>query len=222
MTNHLKITLALLTCLLLCTNCVLEQGIKGSGNVIKEKREAKPFTQIKIDGVFNIYLTQGETEHIEVEADDNLLEYIKTDINNGILSIDTEQKLRIKKSHKSNVYITLKDISVIDFGGVGNIYCSSELILNTLQINNSGVGSIKLKGKAKEVSMINSGVGNIKATEFEVEYLDVKATGVGSIKVNATKELNASITGVGSVYYTGNPQSQHVDIDGIGKFKKIN
>lgn len=207
---------------LVCTNCVFaDKGLIGSGNVIKEIRQAKSFNQINIDGIFSIYLSQGEKEGIEVEADDNLLEYVKTDIRNGVLSIDFTYSKGIQKSTKLNIHITIRDISQLQLDGIGSVSCLTELNLSKLNIINSGIGSIKLKGTASEVTIKNSGVGSIKASDFEVEYLIVNTTGVGNVKVNATKELSVDLSGVGNVYYKGNPTLKNINIDGIGKFRKL-
>jgi hypothetical protein len=220
MKHQMRFALAIITCLL-CTNCVVEKGIQGSGNVITEIRKAEPFNQIKIDGIFNIYLSQGEEESIKVEADDNLLEYIKTDIKDHGLFIDFTSSKGIQKSAKLNIYITLTNINLLELEGIGSVSCLTDLNLNKLKLINSGIGSINLKGKASEVYMKNSGIGKIKATEFEVAYLKVKASGVGSVKVNATKEISVNLSGVGNVYYTGEPELKDIDIDGIGKFRQI-
>jgi hypothetical protein len=221
MKHQMKFALVIIICLV-CTNCVFaDKGLKGSGNVIKEIREAESFNQINIDGIFNIHLSQGEKEAIEVEADDNLLKYVKTDIRNGVLSIDFTYSKGIQKSTKLNIYITLTDINQLELGGIGNVSCLTDLHLNKLKLINSGIGAINLKGKASEVYMKNSGIGKIKATEFEVAYLKVKASGIGTVRVNATKELSVSLSGVGSVFYSGEPELKDINISGIGKFSQI-
>jgi hypothetical protein len=221
MKHQIQFALVIMICLA-CTNCICaNKGLKGSGHVIKEIRQAKSFNQINIDGIFNIYLSQGEKEAIEVEADDNLLEYVKTDINNSVLSIDFTYSKGIEKSTELNIYITVTDINQLELEGIGNVSCLTDLHLNKLKLINSGIGSINLKGKASEVYIKNSGIGKIKATEFEVAYLKVKASGVGSVRVNATKEISVNLSGVGNVYYTGEPKLKDINMSGIGKFRQI-
>ena len=55
------------------------QNVSGNGDVVEENRPVEPFSSIDIGGVLNVYLTQGDTESVTVEADENLLDLIITE-----------------------------------------------------------------------------------------------------------------------------------------------
>ena len=62
--------------------------IKGTGYLVVHDRQAEqPFTRVSVQQSITLYISQGKTEGITVEADDNIIPYIKTEIKNGQLNI---------------------------------------------------------------------------------------------------------------------------------------
>ena len=71
---------------LLFITTIFAQKVKGSRAVTIAPREIASFETIEVDSSFDIFLTFGDQCAIEVEADDNLHEFIKTDIDNGSIT----------------------------------------------------------------------------------------------------------------------------------------
>ena len=67
-----------------------------------------PFSAIEIGGVLNVYLEQGDTEALTVEADENLLDIIETENRGKTLVIRLKKGVELKKAKQKNVYVTLK------------------------------------------------------------------------------------------------------------------
>ena len=76
--------------------------VHGNGNVETEERMVtENFSEVKGSAGLDVYLTEGSENKIVVEADENLLEIIETDITNGRLNLTTKQnigRVKIKKS----------------------------------------------------------------------------------------------------------------------------
>src|SRR5512139_1499557 len=98
-------------CLVITTsmNGQIRRTVYGNNNVIKKEREAGKFTGLKVSSGIDVYLKQTDNESILVEADENLHEYILTEIKNGILNIYTDANIR--EAEKKVVYITMKDVN---------------------------------------------------------------------------------------------------------------
>jgi len=79
--------LPLLTITALFLNACGMNMIVGSGKLINETRKVKDFEQIVLSVPARLVLTQNETESLEISAEDNLLPYIHTKVENGISSI---------------------------------------------------------------------------------------------------------------------------------------
>ena len=50
-----------------------EETIVGSGNIVSEEREVISFSRINNEGVIDMEITQGDSQFIEITADDNVI-----------------------------------------------------------------------------------------------------------------------------------------------------
>ena len=81
MKNTLKILLCSIGLIFLSCNENFNTGIQGSGNITKEKRTiAADFEKIASSSGVTVIVEQGSPLSLEVEADDNLLQYVITKI----------------------------------------------------------------------------------------------------------------------------------------------
>lgn len=206
--------------LLFGINSLHAEKVKGSGNVEQQERKVESFNAIKVSGVFNIYLSQGDKELLVIEADDNLLEYIVSEVSSGTLKIGMKNNTTIKQSKKMNVYITLINIDELVHSGVGDVKCLTPLNLTQFNITSSCVGNFNLKGTSENLTIQNSGVGNINAFEFEAQHCTLANSGVGNVNVNASEELRITNSGVGNVSYMGDAKITDINSNGVGSVRK--
>ncbi len=78
------------------------------------------------------------------------------------------------------------------------------MVLQSLNLENESVGSLKLKGSAENAVIKSNSVGSIQAADFVVQKMDVDNNGVGGATVNAEKELKVSDSFLGKVSNKGN------------------
>ncbi|MFC2107599.1 head GIN domain-containing protein [Bacteroidota bacterium] len=235
-TNLSKILLMSLMMVLVSFTCVADRGIKGNGKVIKEDRNVSGFTAISVGGAYDVILIQGSSEGLVIEAEENLMGYIKTSVTAGKLIIDNKESLNPTESMK--VYVTFKDLTKIRISGAcdltneGTLELSElkidgsgatdidlELNLKELDIDCSGASDIKLSGKAHEFDIEISGASDLKAYDFEVDECSVDLSGAGHAEVFVNKELDVEVSGAGSCYYKGNP-SVSQSVSGAGSVKQ--
>jgi len=68
---------------------------RGNGNVTSRSREVSGnFTKIVVGQGIDVEIEQTDSYAIEVEADSNLLEHIKTTIDAGVLKISTDVNIQ--------------------------------------------------------------------------------------------------------------------------------
>ena len=92
---------------------------KKGDNVIKETREVGSFTGIRVGGAFDISVKQTGKCSVVIEADDEIIKYVTTEVVNGTL------KIGMKKSKPScwnkvntlKAYITVVDLESVDLSG---------------------------------------------------------------------------------------------------------
>lgn len=209
----------------------------------KETRNLGDFNEISLALPANLYLTQGTKNEVIIEADEDLLAKIETEIHGTSLNIQFEKWYNYKGIGSINIYITIKDIQKLVVSGSGDIIAKSSIKSDKLSFIVSGSGSvmiddltisdvyamitgsgdirIKGKSKAKEIEVTVTGSGDFESTEIEFEVGDLTITGSGSIQTAVLKELDADITGSGRIYYKGNPLID-ANITGSGKIKSDN
>ena len=97
------------------------ETIKGNGEIKKETRELSNFTSLSSQGSMNVEISYGNSNSLTIEADENLLPYIETSVENGKLSIKPKKKVNLKSSSKMNIYVSMTKINSLQLSGSGNI-----------------------------------------------------------------------------------------------------
>ncbi len=85
----------------------------------------------------------------------------------------------------------------------------------------SGSGKILATGSAQEVKATISGSGEVLAADLVTDRCDVRISGSGDVEINVNKELDATISGSGSVTYKGNPAHVNSHASGSGHVRKF-
>jgi hypothetical protein len=107
--------------------------------------------------------------------------------------------------------------SISGSGGIeANITVADEM-----DVSISGSGGLLASGKSNSFEATISGSGKVRALEMETNSCEVKISGSGSVEITVNKELNATISGSGSVSYRGNPDHVNAHSSGSGKVRKI-
>jgi hypothetical protein len=207
---------------------------KGSGNVITESRQVSGFDRVSLSGIGDVTLVQGSQESLEIEAEDNLVENITTEVRDGTLYINFEEKTIIP-TKAVKFHLNMIDIRGIETKGVSNLESSQiqtdildisisgtgninidDLTADSLTINVSGAGSFTAAGQVQEQEVTMSGAGNYNGEDLQSSTANVTITGLGQVSIWATDNLDVTISGTGGVEYYGNPQVNQ-QISGLGK-----
>lgn len=206
----------------------------------KIKRDLGTFNGISLAIKANVHLKQGNNYSFEIEAEDKVLEELKTEVHNGVLTIKFENRTGLKNYNTAEIYITMPDIKYLGISGSGDITAETPVVSEGIHLRVTGSGSINIDdlkarevesditgsgdiyldghGKIKEVDVDITGSGDFKANGVEFGEGDVLITGSGNCYLIVTGELDASITGSGSIYYQGNPLID-ANIVGSGKLR---
>jgi hypothetical protein len=194
----------------------------GSGNVISQKRSLANFTGIDVGGSFDVEVTIGAVTEVRVEADDNLMKYIVTDVSGDVLNIHTERLHNISNAHLK-VYITLpvlksvnaaasadvKVLGVITYNGKLIFEASSSADIEAsvdapeVEAEANSSGSVTLSGKTKNYKAEASSSGDIKSAALLTENAVVTANSSGTVAVHASISLTADASSSGDITYRG-------------------
>ncbi len=211
-------------------NLSVEQG---SGKVITQTRSVSDFDRVVLSGIGDVTITQGSSESLEIQAEDNVIPHIQTVVQNGTLQISFDRKAIIPtKSIKFN--ITMPTVHGLETKGVSNIQADSlntdalelgisgtgnidlhNLTAQSVSINVSGAGNLTADGKVGDQKMTLSGAGNYNGQDLQSKTAEVTISGLGKVTVWATDALDVTISGTGGVDYYGNPRVTQ-QISGLG------
>jgi hypothetical protein len=206
-----------------CSDGQIRRSVTGNRHVVRKEREAGKFTGLRVSSGIDAYLKQGEDESIAVEADENLHEYIITEIRDGILHIYTE--VNIREAEMKRVYVTMKEINSLRTSSAGDIIGVTPVKTDNLELSASSAGDIKLEVHAKEIEtdisssgditldgeadILNadlSSAGDLNAYGLEVREADVSASSAGDADISVSERLRARASSAGGINYRGNPK----------------
>lgn len=232
-----KIT-AILVILFTTSSCFIDgmTGVRGNGNVISEDRTiSSDFEIIIVQQGINIYLTQGNSTDINVEADENIIDLLITEVKNNELKVYFDKNVYRAKAR--NVYLTTNTISKIKASSGASVKSENTLQVNYLDLDSSSGSSIKIDVNAEEVtSSSSSGAdiniygkthtlsahassgSSINAHKLEAVDTYAKASSGANINVNVTGKLTANASSGGTINFKGNPKAVSKDTSSGGSF----
>ena len=211
--------------------------IRGSGNLVTESREVSDFDKVRLDGAGRLYITQGEEESLEIEAEDNIIDKLTSDVENGTLVLGYDEKpwrTTVIPTNGITYTLTVKDLTGLTFNGAGDLEMADletssldveingagqlsidELTAEDLVVHIAGTSTISVSGEVSSQDVLIDGAGNYKAEDLKTESTSIEINGIGNAVVWATDSLEINIDGGGTVNYYGSP-SVTQDINGLG------
>ena len=200
-----------------------------------QDRNVGTFTGVKTSGIFTVSLTPGANA-VKVEAEDSVINDIKTEVKDDVLIISSEGNLNTKK--QINITVSVKDLKSVNVSGAAKIKGDGEFATDKITVDATGAGSVALQLKATDVNVSGSGAGNIKLTgsatnlkadlsgaanlkayDLEVQNASIDASGASNAKVNPSQSIKADASGASNVSYKGNPASKSINKSGGSSVK---
>ena len=215
--------------------------VQGSGNVIMVDRPVSNFHAVSVAGIGELHIELGDQEKLIIQAEDNLLEYIDSKVENGSLNISFRSGYNLDPQEPINYFLTVKSLDSISVSGLCNANAPA-LQADNFKVEISGSGSVEMQGlQADQLNVQISGLGSMaigegevtgqkidisgsgtyKAQELQSANADVQISGLGNAVVWVNESLSVNISGSGVVEYAGNPQKIESDISGAGKLEQI-
>ncbi|MFD1257376.1 head GIN domain-containing protein [Mucilaginibacter terrae] len=209
-----------------------------------QDRHLSGFSSVNVAGSFDVYITQGSTESVKVEADDEVIDKIITEVKGGVLKIYTKStngfSWNWSGDRKRVVRVTAKDLSAISLTGSGDVYFKDGIRTQNLIVNLSGSGDITgkidvknlqtavvgsgditLTGRADNSVVKVSGSGDYSGRNLISINATVRVVGSGDASVNVSDKLDASVAGSGDVHYTGAAKNVATSKSGSGDISKF-
>ncbi len=215
--------------------------IRGNQKMTEVTRNVSDYDGVGVGGSFDVKLVSGKEGKIVINAEENLIPYIITEVRNNYLKIKWKKGLSINSHRRILVTVPVKDISKVSLAGSGDIFTDNSVInAEKLRVSLAGSGDIKLEVKTTNISAsiagsgdINlngltddfkasiAGSGDIYAFDLKAKTSNLRISGSGGIRTSVSDMLKVAIAGSGDVYYKGNPK-EDVKISGSGSLHSKN
>lgn len=212
--------------------------IKGNGNVVTIERSVGEYESIASAGWFDVILVDGIEGTITLKGEENLLEYIETEVKNGKLTIKKEKGVQLKSSNwKGGIEVTIpiEEINAVSLAGSGDVVSKTTIKTDTFkaslagsgdvnlaveatnfEASLSGSGDMELDGSASRFKVSVAGSGDIDAFGLTADYVEASVAGSADLNVTANQEIKARVSGSGDITYKGNPAKIDSKASGSG------
>src|SRR5512133_3608697 len=225
--KNLKVFAAILLFLSLnsVSNAQFWESVRGNHNVVTKERNTDSFTGIRVSSGVDVYLKQGNDISVNVEADENLHEYIITEVKNGILNVYVDN-VSIRDAERKRVNVTMKEINSIRTTSAGDVIgetpvradnlelsassagnISLDVTADEIEVDISSSGDITLKGEAGTLDANLSSAGDLNAYDLKVKNADVSVSSAGDADIYVSEKLTARASSAGDINYSGNPKN---------------
>ena len=240
MKSTIKTALVFIVTILISTTVNAQwnsKKIKGNGNVKTITRTTSEYDAIKCAGSMDYILVKGTEGQIKIEGEENLLEYVITEVKDNTLKVRLEKGVHLKSSLNKSIKITIpfKDINAVALAGSGDLWNTDTIKATNLDValagsgdltldvdattvdgSLAGSGDLVLKGKTDNFEASVAGSGDLSAFGLQANNTEVSVAGSGDAEVVSNTSLKARVSGSGDIQYRGNPSKEDTKVVGSG------
>jgi len=206
----------LLTVLSAGCHHTIHSDITGSGKRELQKREVVPFTSITTEGAFTVEVTCQKNLGLEVEGDDNVLQYVTSEVSNNVLRLKNTRSYSVNEPVKFK--ISVPNLEALSVSGAGRIEIKG-IKNEKFEIDSQGAPSISVSGTTKVIDIDTSGAGKIDTRNLHASRAVVDSKGVSRVDLDVADQLDVTVSGPSSVFYKGDPVVNK-NIRGPGKVER--
>ena len=210
-----RFTALLLLFALFTTAAHAQRRIKGSGNLITEQRDVRGFDEVSTSHAIKVDIRQGNSFKVTVEADDNVMNLVETEVRGSQLRIGLPNGNYSMNNTTIHVSVVMPSLTDVRLSGASNAMVSDfDQPGGDLELDLSGASRIEFKNcTVDEVDITASGASSIRARDLSAKEADINANGASSVKISVSDRLKGKASGASSVRYTGSPT---VDVNSSG------
>ncbi len=162
----------------------LGDGMDGSGTEGSDVRSLPSITGVKLSTIGVLTIEIGDRSELRIEADDNLLQYFVSEVDDGILTIKTENGIGLRTHMPVRYTLTVPALSSLRTTSSGDIFAPI-LSGEHFHASCSSSGDIRIKGiKAREIDLSSSSSGDLRIGGVKTQHLEVKLSSSGDCRIN--------------------------------------
>ena len=183
--------------------------------------EVESFDSIDIDGAARLEITVGKPASVVVRGSEKTVRRVETKVSGNTLHIKSRAKDWIVRNDGARLtfQITMPRLESLRLEG-GNDVNVAGFAGGETEIRASGALNMNAEGHLEKLTMRMSGAGHADLSRLVTDAATVTVDGVGSVIVNPRESLDATMNGVGAIFYTGSPSQVNTRMNGLGTIGK--
>ncbi len=186
-----------------CRSSVWSTSIQGEGPHLALDRPIEEFDAISLEGGWTLDVRVGELTSVVIHADENLHEYIATDVEDGRLRIHFIEN--VSTSNPLRAEITTPHLNRLAISGSGKLNVTG-IAAQDFSVSIAGSGRGSLSGRTESLEVNIAGSGNLELYDLEANEVSIDIAGSGTVHTSARRTLDVDIAGSGRVRYRGQPE----------------
>lgn len=199
-----------------------DQGLDGEKkeptDSTKESRDVGGFEEVELRGIGDLSIRQTGSESLTIEAENDVLPKLESRVVGDRLLLGPESGADIHTREPIVYELTVKNLSALEVLGAARVE-ADDIETARLAVTISGAGNVDTAGEAGQQEIDITGSGIYQAEDLHSKEVEIDIIGAGSAVVNVSEDLDAGISGVGSVEYIGDPAVKQ-DMNGAGVVSK--
>jgi hypothetical protein len=190
------------------------EGIRGEGPVQEETRTVGKITAVELGTFGTLFIEQADSTSLSVTAQENLLEYIETDVRSGTLLIRTRSRINLRAEEPVEYHLTVPSLEDVILGSSGDVimgpwnaerlYVSLEssgdlecdsLVCPELDVELESSGDLVLhywQGESLRARLSSS--GDVRINDGTAKDIDVDINSSGDFKADRLECARASVS----------------------------
>jgi hypothetical protein len=198
---------------------VLAAAVERSEDRDKRNRNISGVTGIDANYSFDIKVTKGTTESLTIEADDDIMPYVRSEVKNGVLMLYLDHKREYRNIKMLKAYVTVKELNLVKLSGACKLVSDNEFKATKFKISLSGASSLKLKINAETLSLNGSGASNIDLTA-NARTAKFGISGSTKLQLTLTSETTSlDISGASKISISGSTNRVECELSGASRIR---
>lgn len=186
-----------------------DDRMDGSNHTVSEIRQVSGIRSVFLDNQGDLSIMLGDTESLVVEAEDNLMPYIQTEVRDGELHIYNEGRLWFRNRQPIRYFLTVKSLEGIEIGSTGSVD-APDIQTDRFEIGIHSTGNLNmgtLAAGAVDISITST--GDVMMRRLDADRLDVRIASTGHVSIRDGHVYNQEIR----ISSTGNFEAMDLDSD---------
>jgi hypothetical protein len=191
--------------------------VRGSGKLGTKELELGAFDVIRVEGYVDLkvrVVASATAPLVRVIADDNVLDALVTEVENGVLRIGVRDGTYTFE-YEPTVEVELAKLARVEASGSNDLDLQG-FERGRFELLIEGAGEVRGRGQLDELELTLKGAANAALYELHSKRTKLRLAGAGKVQVHASESLDAELNGAGIVNYRGNPKQVQKNVDGVG------